>query len=143
MKLIKSFGSIKQYLYPIIRAYSYCFVCSKQIHCKFNERYVIKSNVKQVIKKFSVLSCLMKDGRNSSNDDQKLIFDDPYTTFTNRLYRHPGIFHNVLVIQPQIRSKTKWETNEECERKLDEAVALVDTLQRWKVVEKVCFIVNY
>lgn len=83
--------------------------------------------------------CSLTD-KNISSEEKDILMDDSHaTTFTNRLYRHPGIFHHVLVIQPRNKSGTKWELVPESERKLAEAVALINTLRQWKVIEKVSF----
>lgn len=136
MKSFKHFLSTK-YLLPFLRPYSQCLFCSKNFYSKSGLSYLSKLQRFKISKSnFSILSCLMKKN-NNSEDIKEFVFDDPYTTFTNRLYRHPGIFHNVLVVQPRNKSKTNWESTEYCEPKLSEAVALIDTLHQWKVVDKV------
>lgn len=135
-RLFKHFMSTK-YLLPFLRPYSQSLLFSKNVYTKSGLSYLNKFKRFKISKRnFCILSCLMKNN-DSSEEVKGFVFDDPYTTFTNRLYRHPGIFHNVLVIQPRNKSKTNWESPEECERKLSEAVALIHTLHQWKVVDKV------
>lgn len=137
MKPIKHLICAKHLLFAYVRPNSHYSTYHKGVFNKSKQYYENQFKNNQVtLKNFTTFSSINKDKKNSINGEEEFVFDDPYTTFTNRLFRHPGIFHNVLVIQPRNKSKTKWEMNEECERKLAEAVALIDTLRQWRVVEQ-------
>lgn len=90
-------------------------------------------------KNFSSSSYCMKE-ENDEPESEKIefLYQDSYIlNCTNRLYRQPGTPHNVLVIQPRLKCGPNREKMEKSELKLAEAVALVNTLPQWKIVEKV------
>lgn len=140
MKLIKL--SLRTNLFSFLLPHSRRYISYfKQAPKKtFLNLKISKScNLKKIENRFSTTSsCLMLDNENLSKEEKDILLDDTHTTtFTNRLYRHPGHSHNVLVIQPRDKSGAKWELTVDSERKLAEAVALVNTLRQWKVVGKV------
>lgn len=75
-----------------------------------------------------------KSENNSTNtfSDQSM-----FENLTKDLYHHPGIGHNILLIQPRIKYGRNNEKRIVSECKMGEAVALVNTLPGWKVIEKV------
>lgn len=62
--------------------------------------------------------------------------DPVYQNMVKKMYQRPLMGHNLLLIQPRIKFGPKGEAKSSAELKLSEAVALVETLPDWKVVEK-------
>lgn len=85
-------------------------------------------------------------------DVEKVLKDDEFDEFSDRMLRLPQHGHNVLVIQPFVRpfrnSTSKDDSSQQSrltstQLKLDEAVALINTLPRWKTVDSVVLGVDH
>lgn len=78
-------------------------------------------------------------------DVEKILQDDDFTEFSDRMLRLPQQGHNVFVIQPFLRPYSRRSTLQDDssqqvkltspELQLEEALALIDTLPRWKAVD--------
>lgn len=75
-------------------------------------------------------------------DIDKFLVDDKFAEFSDRMFRLPQHGHNVLVIQPYVRDlrktapKIEENMNTTPQLQLEEAVALIRTLPRWAVIDK-------
>jgi hypothetical protein len=81
----------------------------------------------------------VKDPDNSDERDDELehFEDEEYGDVVKRILHLPEMGHQVLVVQPYVKWGSAKKRNTTPELQLAEAVALIGTLQRWKVVDKV------
>lgn len=75
--------------------------------------------------------------KSENNSTNNLSDQSMFENLTKDLYHHPGVGHNILLIQPRIKYGRNNERRIDSECKMGEAVALVNTLPGWKVIEKV------
>lgn len=97
---------------------------------------------------FSSCTSLLKKSSTKSSDylgEDSLIDSDDnieevqdYEELVKRTFRIPDTGHQVLVIQPYIKWGPSKKKNTTPELQLNEAVALIETLSGWKVVDKTC-----
>lgn len=76
-------------------------------------------------------------------DVEKILNEDDYQEFSDKVFRLPQHGHNVCVIQPYVKNLSKYKSPEEEQEQenriaasrlqLEEAVALIQTLPKWKV----------
>lgn len=77
---------------------------------------------------------LSEDNLIDGDDDIEEVQD--YEELVKRTFRIPDTCHQVMVIQPYIKWGPSKKRNTTPELQLNEAVALIETLSGWKVVEK-------
>lgn len=77
---------------------------------------------------------LNEDNLVDNDDDREEVQD--YEELVKRTFRIPDTGHQVMVIQPYIKWGPSKKKNTTPELQLNEAVALIETLSGWKVVDK-------
>lgn len=81
----------------------------------------------------------VKDTDNFDECDDELedFEDEEYGDMVKRVLHLPEMGHQVLVVQPYVKWGSAKKRNTTPDLQLAEAVGLIGTLQRWKVVDKV------
>ncbi|XP_035216635.1 putative GTP-binding protein 6 isoform X2 [Stegodyphus dumicola] len=104
---------------------------------KFNQNYLKQFKYHTFFMRTIICSSRLSNEKNNLEkiERESLLEHSEFADITKHLYKHPGVGHNILLIQPRGRGPQR-ESISACERKLDEAVALVKTLPDWNVVEK-------
>jgi hypothetical protein len=77
------------------------------------------------------------DNSDECDDEHEDFEDEEYSDMVKRILHLPEMGHQVLVIQPYVKWGSAKKRNTTPELQLAEAVALIGTLRKWKVVDKV------
>ncbi|XP_023707489.1 putative GTP-binding protein 6 isoform X2 [Cryptotermes secundus] len=77
------------------------------------------------------------DNFDECDDEPEDFEDEEYGDMVKRVLHLPEMGHQVLVVQPYVKWGSAKKRSTTPELQLAEAVALIGTLQRWKVVDKV------
>lgn len=145
-KLLFGITSVyRKYTYSIIFSNKYFYSCKNQmVFINVWKKRVLSSFTFH--KSFSSCNLLFTksptrsdhylSGGNEGDDDIEDIHD--YEELVKRTFRIPDTGHQVFVIQPYIKWGPQKKKNTTSELQLSEAVALIETLSGWKVVDKTC-----
>ncbi|KAG8181563.1 hypothetical protein JTE90_017313 [Oedothorax gibbosus] len=117
--------------------------------CTFTSKSYVPSNTKYHFEKLLISfnfckkrtficgsTALKYIGHPKTNPKNNLSDQSILDNFSQEIYHHPGLGHNILLIQPRIKYGPNYERKIDSECKLEEAVALVNTLPDWNVIEK-------
>ncbi|XP_054718903.1 putative GTP-binding protein 6 [Uloborus diversus] len=109
-----------------LRSKLFCSLCSSKL--------ISSSKTSQCVT-HRFLFATKNSFREMSNEDNDPLQSSPeFDEMTKRIYKHPGMGENILLIQPRVKHGRDWERKEMSEIKMSEAVALVNTLPGWKVL---------
>ncbi|PSN40424.1 hypothetical protein C0J52_09261 [Blattella germanica] len=91
---------------------------------------------------FSLGNYLYRQNNFDDLDDEIDPDAEQYEDLVRRMFHLPEMGHQVLVIQPYVKWGVSKKRNTNPDLQLSEAVALVDTLKNWKVVDKIKISLN-
>jgi hypothetical protein len=77
------------------------------------------------------------DNHDECDDELEDFEDEEYGDMVKRVLHIPEMGHQVLVVQPYVKWGSAKKRNTTPELQLAEAVALIGTVRKWKVVDKV------
>lgn len=72
-----------------------------------------------------------------AKESETILSDKSYIEISKGIFSIPGVGHRILLVHPVVKSRTRIPLDVG-QRQIAEAVALVETLSNWKVIDQVC-----